>query len=94
MFWTTGSPNDPRPPAEELLGPPQALDKIPDEHMCGRGVVVKNPAPIGAGILTPTPAGDFVAQDLVWSPGAAPKNLRAGEGGHPGGARMDDDLAC
>ena len=65
--FSSGPPDDPHPPPGGFLGPPQAPDKIFSEKIPRRGVGVKIPAPVGAGILTTTPPpAYFFVQDLVW----------------------------
>ena len=54
----------PRP--EVFGGRPLGPDKIAGENMARRGVGVEIPAPVGAGILTPTPPPTrFFVQDFV-----------------------------
>ncbi len=64
----------PTPRRASLFGIPGAPDKILDETIDGRWVVVKIPAHAGAVILTPHPwPVHGFAPDLVWTPGAAKK---------------------
>ncbi len=76
----------PTPCLESFWGRPQAPDKLLDEQMGGQGVGVNRCR--GLNFDPHPPTGHFVAQDIVWSPGAAPKIRRAGGGGHPG-ARLE-----
>ena len=69
------------PHPEDFRGRPRAPDKVLDENMAWTGVGVRIQAPIGAGILTPTPArAIFSSRTLSGARGLPRKSSRWGVG--------------
>ena len=80
-----GSPDDPRPPPGRFLrAAPGLQTRSGANKWLGHGWGLKFPAPVRAGIWTPTARPLIFSPKIVWSPGAAPNTLRAWGGGHPG----------